>query len=109
MKIYAHQKKEVLIMAEYIDREKVLNLFDKVGCYLNPKCLEWQKQQIEQLPTADVVEVVRCKDCKFYKLRNVSSRYKPTKPCCLRTATIKVKETDFCSYGEKRSEENGKM
>ena len=44
-------------MAEYIDREVALKLFDKVGCYLNPKCLERQKKQIEDLPTADVAEV----------------------------------------------------
>ena len=39
-------------MAEYIKR------YDKVDCYLNPKCLERPKNQIEQIPTADVVEVV---------------------------------------------------
>lgn len=44
-------------MAEYIEREAVLKLFDKVGCYLNPKCLERQKEEIQQVPAADVVEV----------------------------------------------------
>lgn len=53
-------------------------------------------------PTADVVEVVRCKDCEFYKLRNVSSRYKPTKPCCLRKAAVTVNENDYCSYGKRK-------
>jgi Zn ribbon nucleic-acid-binding protein len=102
-------------MAEYIDREKAiefirLNYCKDCNSYNGAKCRACSFDDamlgIEDVPTADVVEVVRCKDCKFYKLRNVSSRYKPTKPCCLRTATIKVNETDFCSYGEKRSEGN---
>lgn len=51
-------------MAEYIEREAVLKLFDGVGCYLNPKCLERQQEQIKQIPSADVVKVIRCKDCE---------------------------------------------
>ena len=38
--------------------------------------------------TADVVEVVRCKDCKYYN---------PTDHCYLQGAG----ENDYCSYGER--------
>lgn len=96
-------------MAEYIEREKVLNLFDKVGCYLNPKCLERQKQQIEQLPTADVVEVVRCKDCEscdsFYPCKAIGEEEPIRAYYCERFEQYR-KANDFCSYGEKRSEDN---
>ena len=56
---------------------------------------------IERQPTADVVEVVRCRDCKYwggvtygYVCRNFSGI--DTKSC---TAA-----DDFCSYGERREE-----
>ena len=49
-------------------------------------------KQIADAPTVDAVEVVRCRDCKYYdgkwlcKISGVPSR----KPC------------DFCSYGERK-------
>ena len=47
---------------------------------------------VEEMPTVDAVEVVRCRDCKHYdgkwlcKISGVPSR----KPC------------DFCSHGERK-------
>ena len=51
---------------------------------------------IESAPTADVVEVVRCKDCKWFNdfgcaIRIVDESDKP-------------KEDDFCSFGERRED-----
>lgn len=42
---------------------------------------------------ADVVEVVRCKDCK----------YKERKRCGLTGYTVRA--YDYCSYGERKQEE----
>lgn len=57
------------------------------------------------VPTTDVVEVVRCKDCKYwggvtfgYVCRRFSGTY-------IRNET---RENDYCSYGIKRGEENAK-
>lgn len=45
----------------------------------------------------DLVEVVRCKDCKYaYKAKSYN-RYSCGKGC----GALKC-ETDFCSYGERR-------
>lgn len=47
---------------------------------------------VEEMPTVDAVEVIRCKDCKHYdgkwlcKICGVPSR----------------KSYDFCSYGERK-------
>lgn len=51
--------------------------------------------------TADVEEVVRCKDCKYGSYDS-----KPNGAMvCLRTKDgFWRKETDFCSYGERREE-----
>ena len=60
-------------MAEYIDREAVKEIMKKYRCLdcTNEKsldCLLCQLHkpftEISKIPTADVVEVVRCKDCK---------------------------------------------
>lgn len=46
---------------------------------------------------ADVVEVVRCKDCKHF----MTDTFKRT--MCNRTFTMfEMNENDFCSYGERK-------
>ena len=49
---------------------------------------------IDEQTTVDAVEVVRCKDCKFYQ----------TDHWCTRVALGIMYENDFCSYGERREE-----
>ena len=64
------------------------------------------------IPTADVVEVVRCKECKhFYEV--VYNGKVLQRECRLRSNGSGIgivfleSETDFCSYGE-RSTDNAK-
>ena len=80
-------------MAEYIDREalamRVLGL-----TIVDPMVAKYADAvlfQIQHAPAADVVEVVRCKDCKSYN----GHRH-----CCY--FETPVDDNDFCSYGEKR-------
>ncbi len=49
-------------------------------------------------PTADVVEVVRCKDCKYYEVAEYDGG---TKNVC-RLLRRQMQEDDFCSYVERR-------
>lgn len=54
---------------------------------------------IESAPTADVAEVVRCKDCKFCcKFFCRGNRY------CCGEFWIAVTEEDFCSRGERKDD-----
>lgn len=58
------------------------------------------EQVIEDTPTADVVEVVRCKDCKrCYEKR--TKRNKQLMRFCMRMDgnEYQVNANDFCSYG----------
>lgn len=48
---------------------------------------------IENAPTVDAVEVVRCKDC---------TSYGGTGWCCEHDTCME--EDDFCSYGERRTD-----
>lgn len=68
-------------MPRYIDANKLQEEF---------KELHGGKRSllIDTEPTADVVEVVRCKDCKHYN---------PADHCYLQGAG----ENDYCSYGER--------
>ena len=80
---------------EYIRREDALGaLFAPGMCYA-----PMQLKIIKDLPAADVVPVVRCKDCKYGDYDS-----KPDGAMvCLRTKDgFWRKETDFCSYGERK-------
>ena len=80
---------------EYIRREDALGaLFAPGMCYA-----PMQLKIIKDLPAADVAPVVRCKDCKYGDYES-----KPDGAMvCLRTKDgFWRKETDFCSYGERK-------
>lgn len=86
---------------DYISREAALEITTRTcGDYAAAFA------EIRKLPAADVVPVVRCKDCKYSTLPSeLTQRYgKPGtltchnkySPCNRRN----VSENDFCSYGE---------
>ena len=60
---------------------------------------------IADMPTTDVVEVVRCKDCKYSEVAD-NGRFH-NKIYCLQPAPIKqiveTEENRFCSYGDRRT------
>lgn len=59
-------------------------------------------KKVQGLSTADVVPVVRCKDCKYY--------YRADKDTCLCThkknltfkTALTISREHYCSYGERR-------
>jgi hypothetical protein len=58
---------------------------------------------INEAPTIDAVEVVRCKDCKHHE----KFLFDDSKLLCwVHDIDIVVSPTDYCSYGERR--EDGK-
>ena len=84
-------------MAEYIDRDAAI-----AACFDGfADCRDDCAANIRNIPAADVVEVVRCKDC-------IHARHYTNKIKCgywsEQTDSEIVCEDDFCSYGEKREE-----
>ena len=87
----------------YIDREKVKELIRNYGKgaieddikVLDPvDDIILIAKAIDLIPTADVVEVVRCKDCVHYTIINGT--------CLLlscKEQTVRVYEDDYCSNG----------
>ena len=58
------------------------------------------EMEIESLPSADVVPVVRCVDCRRCSYDPLFNYFW----CNLTIGTRKVNPDDFCSYGERREE-----
>lgn len=66
-------------------------------------------EQIKDAPTIDAVEVVRCCDCKHLR---IDSDFHEKRYCAIRNVNGGrfCKDEDYCSYGERRREEDdGKM
>lgn len=56
---------------------------------------------LQEAPTVDAVEVVRCKDCKYRFKNNGHSR----DGCPIVDANIWMDSDDFCSHGERKDNE----
>lgn len=83
-------------MAEYIERESLLKEVESRIMWSLPYIAICEAIQIA--PTADVVEVVRCKDCtEFHFAEGCAPSY------CVMTG-CEVGGEDFCSYGERRND-----
>ena len=89
---------------EYILREDLINHLAICKKGTDIPNLAWAaitaiECYVRDMPAADVAPVVRCKDCKYGDYDS-----KPDGAMvCLRTKDgFWRKETDFCSYGERR-------
>jgi hypothetical protein len=98
-------------MAEYIERaEIILHISSRQLKEIVPNCEEPEireavykqgqaiKKMIENYPSADVVKVVRCKDCKYYVAEYC------TRDIRGRTNMFYMKPNDYCSCGERKEE-----
>ena len=112
-------------MKEYIEREALLNSFEEL---MNIACeqgsprigkamrtgtcagIAFCRNEVRHAPAADVVEVVRCKDCKYYAamITDTVSGDMETVPwgiCAqpwFNSDEYDVQENGYCSYGERR-------
>ena len=50
------------------------------------------KRALSGIPTADVVKVVRCRDCRYYGEFSMK---------CNKLHLMPMKPSDFCSFGER--------
>lgn len=105
-------------MAEYIERESAMLLpeLPKEYRHYQTDNLDDAYEQgwddalccLEHIPAADVVQVVRCRDCKYYR---VSAMLAPNKFCFRlkhpvedRPIGYNFAPDDFCSHGERLGE-----
>lgn len=83
-------------MKEYIDKKDAINL---LWLFADETCASvvWD---FENLPAQDVVEVVRCKYCRYKQKAKVNIKGFLICPAC----GMEITDDDFCSYGERREE-----
>lgn len=85
-------------MPRYIDEKDVYALVEPRGM-ASVHC-----SRIDELPRADVVEVVRCKDCKhcevIYPFKHIGMEAVERLYC--KSDHKSRMATDFCSYGERK-------
>ena len=84
-------------MAEYIKRDTVLQYLDCVAA-ADEMAMNITKAVVKRIPAEDVVEVVRCKDCKHENVHHAIS----DKCTWCDYWGIDPDFDDFCSYGERR-------
>ena len=89
-------------MDEYIEKEALKQRLEASPLFSNFKAggifiKEGILDLVEKHPAADVVEVVRCKDCKLWTGKDYDG-------CCINNGLATRYATDYCSYGERREE-----
>lgn len=88
-------------MPEYIEREAAIseclkyNYADKYDKWAL-KCI------LKSIPAADVVAVVRCKECKHAKQHQI---FPFSRRCKIEDYRLPHRADHFCSYGERRGED----
>lgn len=83
-------------MAEYIKRDPMVEICENQG--------HVEIDDILSVPAADVAKVVRCRDCRCYKEHRTKKHGNLICRCTRmgkHDMDYPVKPDDFCSYGEK--------
>ena len=91
-------------MARYIDADALKERLNLVGAVTDNlygmginRGLDRAETEIDMLPTADLVTVVRCKDCKHAQFMSSCSRY-----MCHKVGGSMRYSDDYCNYGERK-------
>ena len=100
-------------MAEYINREELLkDIEDSVrfstrnGVSAELRGAHKIVDRIRSAPACDVVEIVRCKDCKYFDIEedDALGTCMGKFICVSLGGEIYPEPNHYCSYGERRSE-----
>lgn len=94
----------------YINTDVFLELFAVASAGQDKQFINTVKMVLEDTPTADVVEVVRCKDCKHAILDLMEKGLAVCRRPVLKNGQLlpfnwENKYNDFCSYGERKDGE----
>ncbi len=85
-------------MSRYIDEISARENFQDVLAYMGSEV----KRILKKVPTADVVAVVRCRDCKYKITANFNGEI--LIGCSNPSGLVDICADGFCSYGERREE-----
>lgn len=89
-------------MNDYISREAAIDYVKAqrermfTGCTIE----EGMEMMIREVPAADVVEVIRCENCKYYNAVVANCSVRGWKTVLIRNPK------DYCSRAERRTDDN---
>lgn len=88
-------------MSRYIDADELIRFYEPYADMKVP--VDALLEQIKDTSTADVVEVVRCKDCKHHE----DFLFDDDKVLCwVHDEDIVVAKNGYCSYGERKEQDH---
>ena len=82
---------------EYIRKQEAIDVAMEDGKKIPTVAIRIM-HDIKAIPAADVVQVVRCKDCRKCSYDSLFDHWW----CNMTLGTRRVKHDDFCSYGERK-------
>ena len=92
-------------MADYIHKEDAIDaldrIFDNVPMELTTEILRLRRE-LRGLPSADVVQVVRCENCVHWSDSNQCARPELSGSRWHDPKYFDTYHDDFCSYGERK-------
>ena len=92
-------------MPRYIDADIAINAFYEMASDTDHLCtVSDYVKFLESM--SDAVEIVRCKDCKWYDMTDPCGTLTPNAHRCKRVARLWMEDDAYCSYGERRNDEN---
>ena len=88
-------------MSRYIDADN----FER-ACMSDKNCEDMQDviYKLRDYPTADVAEVVRCKDCKHHE--ELLNNNDENVLCWVHDIDVIVDRNGYCNYGEREEQEH---
>ena len=95
-------------MSRYIDANKAIEIW-KDQDYIKLSSQETNaKIMLDAVPSADVVEVVRCKDCKRgeWRVSGLDNKTKGYRCAIHAVLGFDFGDNGYCSYGERKEQEN---
>ena len=97
----------VYLMARYIDADVIKDELQGARIIKKPQFLNADEALfiIDNQPTADVEEVVRCENCKHIKVANSPTVYARCEKTKFLFESFQTDiRTHFCSFGERRGD-----
>lgn len=66
---------------------------------------EWDVcDMIDKRPTIDAIEVVRCRECEYWKCNPNTKNYGVCRKVSYDDFEVVMEKDDFCSYGERKED-----
>ena len=76
---------------------------ERIYCTYGAYCtLEDVQQWLDERPTVDALEVIRCRDCKYHRWEQELCHGRIEHFCSNPKGLTVVRKDTFCSYGERK-------